>query len=250
MDIIKISDVQLALNLAIFVLIMVILMIAMSFAGNLQPQYVALDAYRPYQDYYSCAPTSLDGFNAVLGVVLAAAFLFILVGLVLAWKVRQIPFAIYDESKVHVAVEAKEKPSWLTPVCFSLQVIAFSMYNVAFFSIVLVALRLSRATSRDVLFGLQSIGIVICSMVTLLTLFVSKTNWIRSTNNSAASTRNNTRGNTNPVGTSTGAGKPLKLSHLSGHSAYSVRFFFLFFSSCGRCSDCFVSCRWASRLHR
>lgn len=79
---------------------MIILMIAMSIAGNLQPQYVSLDWYRPYQNYFACAPNNQTGFNIVLGLVIGFCGVLISIGLFVAWSIRKIPDEIYNESRV------------------------------------------------------------------------------------------------------------------------------------------------------
>eukprot|EP01122_Echinamoeba_exundans_P000788 TRINITY_DN1071_c0_g1_i9.p1 TRINITY_DN1071_c0_g1~~TRINITY_DN1071_c0_g1_i9.p1 ORF type:complete len:145 (+),score=24.03 TRINITY_DN1071_c0_g1_i9:473-907(+) len=52
------------------------------------------------------------------------------------------------------------------------------MYNVAFFVVVLAALRLSNAASKEVLFVLQSVGLVLCVIITLTSLAFTKVTFI------------------------------------------------------------------------
>jgi hypothetical protein len=156
MEIIKISDLQVFINILIWFLIMSILLIAITIAGDLQPTYVSLDPYRPANDYYACIPTRPAAFTGVVIAILTYCGLIILVGLFVAYKVRRIPFQVYDESST----------------------ISFSMYNVAFFVVVLAALRLSNAASKEVLFVLQSVGLVLCVVITLTSLAFTKVTFI------------------------------------------------------------------------
>lgn len=176
MSIIRISDMQVFLNVLIWVMLMVILLIILSVAGDLQPTYISLDAYRPYHDYITCVPTRQTAFTVVLAIILAYCGLIILVGLFVAYKVRSIPYSVYDESKT----------------------IAFSMYNVSFFVILLAALRLSNAASREVLFVLQSMAIVIAVVITLSTILYSKFSYIK-----RGDTTSTMRGSTTRSGSTT-----------------------------------------------
>lgn len=166
MTIIRISDLQVFLNVLIWVLIMAILLIAFSIAGNLQPTYVTLDPYRPARDYIACIPANPGPHTVALAVILAYSGLIILAGLFVAYKVSKIPYQVYDESNT----------------------ISFSMYNVAFFVILLAALRLSNAASREVLFVLQSVGLVLCVVITLSSLLFTKVSYMMNGDSSLSGT--------------------------------------------------------------
>eukprot|EP01122_Echinamoeba_exundans_P011377 TRINITY_DN4505_c0_g1_i1.p1 TRINITY_DN4505_c0_g1~~TRINITY_DN4505_c0_g1_i1.p1 ORF type:complete len:803 (+),score=109.75 TRINITY_DN4505_c0_g1_i1:133-2541(+) len=152
MSIIKISDLQVMSILGIFIGIMVILLIILSAAGAPRPVYVSLDPHRPYRDYYICGPGNETAFNVFLALILGYGLAIIIVGVVVSFKVRQVPIAIFDESKS----------------------INFVVYNVSFFSVLLASLRLSKVGSREALFVVQSVGIIVCVIVTVLSIFVSR----------------------------------------------------------------------------
>jgi hypothetical protein len=152
MAIIRISDFQVMSILGVFVGIMIVLLIILSAAGDPRPAYVSLDPYRPYRDYLICSPAKEAAFNVLLALILGYGLSIILVGVVVSFKVRQVPIAIFDESRT----------------------INFVVYNVSFFSILLTALRLSKVASREVLFAVQSIGIIVCILVTVISIFFSR----------------------------------------------------------------------------
>jgi hypothetical protein len=152
MSVIKISDLQVMSILGVFIGIMIVLLIILSAAGNPHPIYVSLDPHRPYRDYYVCGPTNETAFNVFLALILGYGLAIIIVGVVVSFKVRQVPIAIFDESKS----------------------INFVVYNVAFFAVLLGSLRLSKVGSREALFVVQSVGIIVCVIVTVSSIFVSR----------------------------------------------------------------------------
>eukprot|EP01122_Echinamoeba_exundans_P013345 TRINITY_DN5819_c0_g1_i1.p1 TRINITY_DN5819_c0_g1~~TRINITY_DN5819_c0_g1_i1.p1 ORF type:complete len:790 (-),score=104.43 TRINITY_DN5819_c0_g1_i1:170-2539(-) len=152
MTVIKISDGQVMSILGVFVGIMVVLLIILSAAGDPRPIYVSLDPYRPHKDYLICGPSNETAFNVLLALILGYGLAIIVIGVVVSFKVRQVPIAIFDESRT----------------------INFVIYNVSFFSILLAVLRLSKVGSRDVLFAIQSVGIIICILITVVSLFFSR----------------------------------------------------------------------------
>lgn len=111
MDIVRISDMDLLLSFVPVVFVMAILLISMSIAGNLRAGIVVVDNYRASLNYWDCMPQQSAGWLGALIAVLIYAGLIILGGLALAWKVRQIPYSVYDESKVRHESHLKKYPA-------------------------------------------------------------------------------------------------------------------------------------------
>lgn len=93
------GDLELFLQLSIFVIIMIILLIALSIAGEPAATYFNLDQYRPYKNYIDCSTAYPGRFTGALSAVLVYAGLVTLVGLFVAWRVRDIPNIVFDESQ-------------------------------------------------------------------------------------------------------------------------------------------------------
>jgi ABC-type branched-subunit amino acid transport system substrate-binding protein len=149
LQIFKITDTQLVLIILGLLVGNIIICAVQVGVIDMTPIRVIVDAYRPVNDYEEC-PTSnnvgiagaLIAYNGVLGIG----------GLIIAWKIRKLRYSLYNESKI----------------------IAFSMYNAAFFAILISVLQFTKATDRELLYALRSAGIMLGTCISVLTLFISK----------------------------------------------------------------------------
>lgn len=186
MTVFKISDLTVFGIVAALMVPDIILMIVYQVVANPRLELIVVDPYRPSLNYYNCVSNSSGA--TILWVIFGLHMATFVVGAYLAWQVRLIPFKIYDESKS----------------------IAFSIYNVGFFGIILaVILNVAQAT-HYVLFGLLCFLCVAGSLITINILFGSKMYWV--TNGFSSTSSGSSR--------TTSGGRSL---HLSTHTMSSAQ---------------------------
>lgn len=76
------------------------MLILISSVGNPEAVVQVVDPYRPVYNYYTCQSSMPTAFITLLSILLGYNGLLIVTGLYLAYRVRVIPFSIYDESKI------------------------------------------------------------------------------------------------------------------------------------------------------
>jgi hypothetical protein len=149
--IMRISNLQVALTILIIVVIQSILSILMVTVTDLKAHLTIVDQYRVSKNYWVChwgtALRILFGINVGYAACLLAW------GSFLAYRIRKVPISIYDESKV----------------------IAFSIYNTAFFGAIVIVIQLAVAnTNRQVTFIITAICCFLGAAITTSTLFAAK----------------------------------------------------------------------------
>jgi hypothetical protein len=184
----RISDAMVAGLLGLFVLPDIPLLLAWTFTGNVKATLVVVDQYRPIKNYVDCSSNGTTA-PALLWTVFGwhvrsdflghairqfgltfscSQMLLFIVGSGLAWKVRRIPMKMYDESKA----------------------IAFSIYNVGFFGIILAVLLSVASTDYLVLYGILVFLATVGTLITVTFIFGTKLNFVLSHDGSRASTSN------------------------------------------------------------
>jgi hypothetical protein len=150
LQIFKITDAQLVFIILGLLAGNIIVCAVQAGVVDMTPIRVHVDEYRPIYDYEQCPE---DG--AVIGIaasLIAYNGVLCVAGLIIAWKIRKLRYSVYNESKI----------------------IAFSMYNAAFFATLVIVLQFTQATERDLLYILRSAGIMLGTAVSVATLFVTK----------------------------------------------------------------------------
>jgi hypothetical protein len=149
--IMRISNIQVALVILIIVVIQSILSVLMVTVTNLKAQIHLVDPDRVSRNYWVCYwPTSL---KILFGINVAYAVALLTWGSYLAYRIRKVPISIYDESKV----------------------IAFSIYNTAFFGAIVIVIQLSVAnSSRQVTFIITAVCCFLGAVITTSCLFAAK----------------------------------------------------------------------------
>jgi hypothetical protein len=183
----RISDFMVAGVLALFLIPDIPLLIAYTVIGHVTASPVIVDPYRPSKNYVDCRSTataapaliwSLFGWHVRLCnslfnfwfvsllLVFPLQMVLFVIGAVFAWRVRRIPLKIYDESKA----------------------IAFSIYNVGFFGIILAVLLSVATTDYLVLYGILVFLATVGTLITVALIFGTKLNFVLSHDGSRAST--------------------------------------------------------------
>jgi gamma-aminobutyric acid type B receptor len=151
MDIIVVSNLQVGLIVLAIVLGQVVLSVFAVSLTSLESTVHVVDPYRISSNYMVC--TFSKSLKAVFGVNVAIAGLLLAWGSYLCWKIKDIPMSKYDESKS----------------------IAFSVYNVAFFAALVIAIQLAVGNSnRDLTFMLTAICCFAGALITTCVLFTTK----------------------------------------------------------------------------
>eukprot|EP01122_Echinamoeba_exundans_P016055 TRINITY_DN8024_c0_g1_i1.p1 TRINITY_DN8024_c0_g1~~TRINITY_DN8024_c0_g1_i1.p1 ORF type:complete len:797 (+),score=117.56 TRINITY_DN8024_c0_g1_i1:186-2393(+) len=149
-EIFKISNSQLSLILGLVVAIEVILCVLVSAIGQPTQIFITQDPLRPALNIPVCSSnTPQTVLTIILGVYNGVI---ILVGIYLGYRVRVVPIAVFNESKV----------------------IAFAIYNASFFSVIMAILQASNAGDRTTLFVLMSLALFFGSFGTTAPLVISK----------------------------------------------------------------------------
>jgi hypothetical protein len=149
-EIFKISNGQLALILGLVVSIEVILCILVSSIAQPTQIFLVQDPLRPALNIPVCSSnTAQTVLTIILGVYNGVI---ILVGIYLGYRVRVVPIAVFNESKV----------------------IAIAIYNASFFSVIMAILQASSAGDRTTLFILMSLALFFGSFGTAAPLVISK----------------------------------------------------------------------------
>jgi hypothetical protein len=158
---------QLTLIVLIVVGVEIVLCILVSAIANPSLTFVVRDLVRPSTNIPICS----SGTAQFVLVIILAVYnaLIIMYGIYLAIRVRVIPFSQYNESKI----------------------IGFSIYNAAFFTIIMFIIQASDATDRTALFVLMSFALFFGCLGTTAPLFISKYSQIRNPkmNSSPSSTK-------------------------------------------------------------
>eukprot|EP00029_Vermamoeba_vermiformis_P003667 TRINITY_DN14207_c0_g1_i1.p1 TRINITY_DN14207_c0_g1~~TRINITY_DN14207_c0_g1_i1.p1 ORF type:complete len:770 (-),score=68.29 TRINITY_DN14207_c0_g1_i1:85-2394(-) len=168
LKIFKITDTQLLIGILLALVGDAIICIVQAAVVDMTPVLVVVDPHRPVYNYYECPFTNqTTGISAAL---IAYNGLICVFGLAVAWKIRKLKYPVFNESKI----------------------IAFSMYNVVFFAIIVIILQFTRATGRELLYILRSTGIILGTSISVATMFLTKLtmNKSRSGANSSLSHRN------------------------------------------------------------
>jgi predicted small integral membrane protein len=163
MRVIRISDWRVAQIVGVLVLIQLLISVLGSTVTELRGDVVIIDAYRLSKNYPACFST--EAASTTLLIIEGVFVLFLLVvGGVLAFRVRRIPYDMYDESKV----------------------IFFTIYNVAFFAIVAIVLEfaigsINDSNVRNIVFIIRSACTLLGTGISVLTFMISKMTMLKST---------------------------------------------------------------------
>jgi signal transduction histidine kinase len=186
MAVFKISDLTVAAVVGALMGPDIILLIIYQVVAEPRLELVVVDPYRISLNYYTCVTNSSGPI--LLWIIFGIHMATFAVGAYLAWKVRLIPYKIYDESKS----------------------IAFSIYNVGFFGVILAVILNVAQASHYVLFGLLVFLCVAGSLITVNVLFGSKLYWVKRGFDSSTSSGGSSR-------TTTGSGGYTAKSSLGNH---------------------------------
>jgi hypothetical protein len=153
LNIIIIPNSQVALIILAICVIQSIISILMITVTKLKAQVHIVDDYRVSKNFWVCTfPTSL---KILFGIDVGYAGLLLIWGSYLAYRIRTVPISIYDESKV----------------------IAFSIYNTAFFGAIVIVIQLAVGNSnRNVTFIITAVCCFLGAVITTSTLFLAK--WV------------------------------------------------------------------------
>lgn len=150
LKIFKITDTELLISILIALGGDAIICSVQAAVVDMTPVLVVVDPYRPRYNYYECPFTNqTTGISAAL---IAYNGLICALGLIIAWKMRKLKNPVFNESKI----------------------IAFSMYNVAFFAVIVIILQFTRATNRELLYILRSTGIILGTGISVAAVFLTK----------------------------------------------------------------------------
>lgn len=148
---IVIRNIQVALITLIIVVGQAVLSILMITVTKLDSTVKIVDPYRVSRNYYVC--TFSTALKILLGLNVGYAFLLLVWGSYLAYRIRKVPISIYDESKV----------------------IAFSIYNTCFFGIIVIVIQLAVGnSSRYLTFMITAVCCFLGAMITTGCLFGAK----------------------------------------------------------------------------
>jgi cell division protein FtsB len=150
-SIIVIRNVQVALITLAIVVGQAILSILMITVTKLNSKIHIVDVDRISHNYYVC--TFSTALKILFGLNVGYAFVLLIWGSYLAYRIRKVPISIYDESKV----------------------IAFSIYNTAFFGVIVIVVQLAIGNgNRYVTFMITAVCCFLGAMVTTGCLFGAK----------------------------------------------------------------------------
>mmetsp|Transcript_4302 Transcript_4302/g.4718 ORF Transcript_4302/g.4718 Transcript_4302/m.4718 type:complete len:767 (+) Transcript_4302:51-2351(+) len=151
-DKIKISNLEVLSWVGGLLALHVVVLIIMTVWGDPGKQVVVIDPYRISYNHYECHYNSL--FNALVYAIIAVNGVLLLIGAVIAFRVRNIPLQRYNESKI----------------------IFFAIYNVIFFAIICVAIY-APEMNRFTKFALFTIFLMLGAALAINALFIVKCQW-------------------------------------------------------------------------
>lgn len=165
LNLLVIPNSQVALVIAIIMAIQIVLSILMTSVAPLNPKINIVDPFKVSLNSYVCPfPTA----TVVLFIINCAYAVGLFVwGSWLAWRIRTIPYSVYDESKV----------------------IAFSFYNTAFFAVLAIVIRLAvgvTESNTQLIFMFTAVCSFLGAIITTSTLFIAK--WVYVTRNAQEKT--------------------------------------------------------------
>lgn len=150
-DVIRISDLQVAFVILLILVGQVILSILSTTVTRLTSTLRVVDEHRPSLNYYTC--TSSSSLQIIFGINVAYVVALLGWGTYLAYHIRLIPYSLYDESKT----------------------IIFSIYNAAVFCAVAIVIQQAVGNShRDLTFMVTAVCSFLGVMITTCTLFIPK----------------------------------------------------------------------------
>jgi hypothetical protein len=150
-NIIVIRNVQVALITLIIVVGQAVLSILMVTVTKLNSSIKIIDEHRVSHNFRVC--TFSTALKVLFGINVGYAFVLLIWGSYLAYRIRKVPISIYDESKV----------------------IAFSIYNTCFFGIIVIVVQLAIGNSnRHLTFMITAVCCFLGAMVTTASLFGAK----------------------------------------------------------------------------
>lgn len=177
-DVMIISDLDVALVVLLIVGLQAIFSILMIAIPQLEANIMVVDQYRVSLNYYVC--TFSVSLQVLMGINIAYAGLLLVWGSYLAWRVRKVPIALYDESKV----------------------IAFAIYNTAICAVIVIVVQLAVGNSnRDLTFVVTAVFCFLGATITTCCLFGAKAyaiyhpRQITSSSRTTARTSSNTSSN-------------------------------------------------------
>lgn len=149
--IIKITNLQVALRILVLLVIQSVLSILMITVTDLKAEIRIVDEYSVAKNFWVC--TFSQPNKILFGINVAYAGLLLAYGTFLAYKIRSVPIAIYDESKI----------------------IGFSIYNTAFFAVIVIVIQLAvSGSNRQVTFIVTAACCFLGATITTATLFGAK----------------------------------------------------------------------------
>lgn len=173
--IIKIDNFDVTIVILVITVVQASLSILAVTVPRLKATKVVVDPYRISHNYWAC---SFDrGMKVIFGLNVAYGAGLLGWGIYLAYKVRKVPLALYDESKI----------------------IGFSIYNTGIFAAIAVAIQLAVGNSnRNVTFMITAICCFLGAAVTTCFLFGAKVKAIYwPSQSSSSSTRHTSSGSGN-----------------------------------------------------
>eukprot|EP01127_Copromyxa_protea_P008811 TRINITY_DN202_c0_g2_i1.p1 TRINITY_DN202_c0_g2~~TRINITY_DN202_c0_g2_i1.p1 ORF type:complete len:765 (+),score=89.40 TRINITY_DN202_c0_g2_i1:485-2779(+) len=144
------SDLQLGSVFGGIVGLQIILLVIWSAVTQPHAYQYVKESIRPIRDQYICKTGEAN--DVLIGLMVGFSGVLLVVGAVLAYRVRQVPMKVVNESRM----------------------IAISIYNLLVFSVVIVILEISEI-DRELNYIIRSILILISALLTLILLFGTKT---------------------------------------------------------------------------
>jgi hypothetical protein len=111
---------------------------------------LAVYVNRPFLNIYACSNSASD--TVILAILMTFKFGLLVFGLVVAVRIWRAPQDGYNESRP----------------------IAFSIYNIAFFAVVVFGLQVSETLNPQVMFVLRGVSIVCATLITVCVIFGHK----------------------------------------------------------------------------
>jgi len=149
--ILVIRNLRVALYILAIVGVQAVISVLMVAVTKLGEAIHVVDPYRVSYNYKVC--TFTVALKVLFAINVVYAFLLLVWGSYLAYRIRKVPISMYDESKV----------------------IAFSIYNTAFFGIIVICIQLAVGNSnRHLTFMVTAVCCFLGAFITVTCLFVAK----------------------------------------------------------------------------
>lgn len=161
--IIVITNTQVFITVCITIVPLLALMCALTIVYPSDMVRVVLDINAPYHDYYSC-PTNTAS-TGLMATIMTLGALIMLSGMIFAILVWNIPYRVYNESKY----------------------IAFAIYNVAIFAILMCIVQLGLDISHIAKYRIFSSLLIVSNLITVMAIMIHKLVYLNNPNSMSGS---------------------------------------------------------------